>query len=93
MLIDSQINPPKYQSNRPQSTLIQLYIQNKTEYNSLCDSITRKFNYKQNFYEKVLVKARLILTVTVMLRGAKHDGQHASMQTKTFWDLLNCLPC
>lgn len=84
MLIDSQINPPKYQSNRPQSTLIQLYIQNKTEYNSLCDSITRKFNYKQNFYEKVLVKARLILTVTVMLRGAKHDGQHASMQTKTF---------
>lgn len=93
MLIDSQINPPKYQSNRPQSTLIQLYIQNKTEYNSLCDSITRKFNYKQNFYEKVLVKARLILTVTVMLRGAKHDGQHASMQTKTFWDLLNCLLC
>lgn len=84
MLIDNQINPPKYQSNRPQSTLIQLYIQNKTEYNSLCDSITRKFNYKQNFYEKVLVKARLILTVTVMLRGAKHDGQHASMQTKTF---------
>lgn len=60
MLIDNQINPPKYQSNRPQSTLIQLYIQNKTEYNSLCDSITRKFNYKQNFYEKVLVKARLI---------------------------------
>lgn len=51
MLIDNQINPPKYQSNRLPSTLIQLYIQNKTasEYNSLCDSIARKFNYKQNF--------------------------------------------